>query len=62
MPTLFVRGEYDEPSDATVAEYQAMIPGARYETIPEAGHGVYIDRPDLFDAVIVDFLASVEGR
>lgn len=61
VPTLFVRGEYDEPSDATVAEYQAMIPGALYETIPEAGHGVYIDQPDLFDAVIVEFLASVEG-
>ena len=61
VPTLFVRGEFDEPSDATVAEYQAMIPGARYETIPDAGHGVYIDQPGAFDAVMVEFLASVEG-
>lgn len=61
VPTLFVRGEFDEPSDATVAEYQAMIPGARYETIPDAGHGVYIDQPEAFDAVMVEFLASVEG-
>ena len=61
VPTLFVRGEYDEPSDATVAEYQSMIPGARYETIPEAGHGVFVDQPEIFDALLVEFLASVEG-
>lgn len=61
VPTLFIRGEYDEPSDATVAEYRSLVPGARYETIPEAGHGVYIDQPEVFDALLVEFLASVEG-
>jgi proline iminopeptidase len=61
VPTLFVRGEYDEPSHATVAEYQSRVPGARYETIPDAGHGVYIDQPQRFDSVVVDFLAWVEG-
>lgn len=61
VPTLFVRGEYDEPAEATVAEYQAMIPGARFETIPDAGHGVFVDQPRAFDSLLVEFLGSVEG-
>ena len=62
VPTLFLMGEYDEPSFETVAGYRDMVAGSQMEVIPDAGHGSSIDQPVLFNDALVRFLASVEGR
>ncbi|MBM7458244.1 alpha/beta fold hydrolase [Rhodococcus coprophilus] len=39
-------------------EVAAAIPGARYEEIPDAGHYGYLERPEVVNKVLLDFLAS----
>ena len=62
LPTLFLIGEFDEPSPETVAEYQSMVTGSQVEIIPEAGHASYVDQPEIFNEVLTRFLSSVEAR
>jgi pimeloyl-ACP methyl ester carboxylesterase len=42
-------------------ELAALIPGARLTVIPEAPHGVNIERPEEFNAAVLDFLLA-SGR
>ncbi len=37
-------------------EVAALIPGARYEEIADAGHMVYREKPEEFTAILQDFL------
>ncbi len=60
VPTLVVVGEEDElapPTDA-MAMTEA-ISGARLRRIADAGHLPAVERPAEFNAVLVDFLASL---
>jgi len=60
-PTLVVTGELDPaapPEDA--ADLTAAIgPNAQLEVVPAAGHGVYRDQPDAFNALVRDFVLAV---
>src|SRR5215813_4110566 len=38
-------------------EIVARIPGAELRTIPAAGHGYFLERPDLFNELSLDFIA-----
>ncbi len=60
---LGITGEEDllVPS-AQVEWLSSRIPGAHVERIPQAGHSVYFERPDLFNRVVADFLAVVPVR
>ena len=56
-PTLIITGDRNStvllPSQRMLAE---RIPGARQVIIPDAGHAVTIDQPDLFNHAMLDFL------
>jgi len=39
-------------------EVAEAIPGARYEEIPDAGHYGYLERPEVVNKVLLDFLAA----
>ena len=59
VPTLVVTGAEDviiKPDDARALARQ--IPGARLEVIEEAGHLPSIERPDVFNQSLVDFLGT----
>src|SRR2546429_183094 len=59
VPTLIVVGERDAAFLAP-GEYMAKkIPGARLEVIPGAGHASNLDRPDVFNHVLRDFLSRL---
>jgi len=57
MPVLVVTGECDttvpRAAQNTLAQ---LIPGATQVTIPDAGHGVIAEQPDLFNQTLLDFL------
>jgi len=38
-------------------EIAARIPGAELQLIPGAGHGYFLERPDVFNALSLDFIA-----
>lgn len=57
LPTLLVYGRYNNvpiPSElgAWIAE---QIPGARLERVEDAGHSVFYERPDRFNALLAEF-------
>jgi pimeloyl-ACP methyl ester carboxylesterase len=33
------------------------VPGSHFVAIPDSGHSAYWERPDLFNAAVLDFLA-----
>ncbi|MGI5340808.1 alpha/beta fold hydrolase [Streptomyces sp. CA-181903] len=40
-------------------EVAEAIPGARYEQLPDTGHLGFLERPEAFNSVLLDFLATL---
>jgi len=57
MPALFVRGESDGlVSDAYLQGFARLMPRAKTQTIPAAGHAPHIEQPKAFAEAIFRFL------
>jgi 3-oxoadipate enol-lactonase len=57
MPVLVVVGEEDKADFRAIALHLAKeIPGAELVTVPGAGHLVGLDRPDVLNELLLDFL------
>jgi 3-oxoadipate enol-lactonase len=56
QPTLLVAGARDGAMPATMRAMQAAMPNARFVEIDEAGHLPNLERPDVFNSVVADFL------
>lgn len=58
IPVLFIVGEEDFVIPPAVIEAAAkLVPGARLERVPAAGHSVYFERPARFNELVEEFLA-----
>ena len=61
-PTLALCGEDDRLTPPKYAHYlRDSIPGASLTIIPNAGHMVMLERPELVNQAIEEFLAATEG-
>ncbi len=63
MPVLFLAGDDDAIIPAPLIERASrLVPGARYEGVPDTGHSVYWERPtafnDLLDGLLAEAFAS----
>jgi 3-oxoadipate enol-lactonase len=59
MPVLFVTGTEDVVIPPVLVEaLAAMVPGAKLEVVPEAGHSVYFERAERFNRVVDKFLSE----
>jgi pimeloyl-ACP methyl ester carboxylesterase len=57
VPTLVIVGAGDDPQNIGQAEaLKVMVPEARLETIPNAGHLPYLEQPDTFVRLVTGFL------
>ena len=57
VPTLFIVGEEDEIAPPHVIEAASRtISGATVTKVPEAGHSVYFEKPDIFNFEVLRFL------
>jgi pimeloyl-ACP methyl ester carboxylesterase len=59
MPVLLCGGD-DDPVSCALPVMQAELPGARVARFKRTGHGIPALRPDLFNEVVLRFLADVE--
>jgi len=60
-PTLFVVGEQDEMIPPSVIEgAAAAVPGARLLRVADAGHSVYFERADVFNAALAELLRDAD--
>jgi pimeloyl-ACP methyl ester carboxylesterase len=57
--TLVISGEEDAlfPTEA-IREVAGLIPGAELRTIPGSGHSPYYEVPEVFNAIVDEFLAK----
>ena len=59
VPVLFISGKEDvvfpPPAAAALA---GLVPGAQLESVPEAGHSVYFQRPEIFNRVVSNFFET----
>jgi pimeloyl-ACP methyl ester carboxylesterase len=57
VPTLVLWGESDRIVSTDYGRaYAASIPGARFQSIPAAGHYPYLEQPEAFVAAVTAFL------
>jgi pimeloyl-ACP methyl ester carboxylesterase len=62
-PALVLCGEDDMLTPPKYAHYlQDSIPGASLSIIPEAGHMVMVEQPELVNRAIAEFLTATEGK
>lgn len=61
MPVLALAGEEDTVAlPPALRALAARVPNGRYASVPRAGHSVYFERPEAFNRIVDEFLASVE--
>jgi pimeloyl-ACP methyl ester carboxylesterase len=60
VPTMLLWTDKNPTVPASTAERAAEhVPGARFEVIEDAGHWPQFEKPDAFNAVVLDFFGSV---
>lgn len=63
VPTLALCGSEDKVTPPTLSTaLTQLIPGARYETIEQAGHLTNLERPDEFNTLVGAFIRGVDSR
>jgi abhydrolase domain-containing protein 14 len=60
IPVLLVWGERDTvfPLDEFGKPLKEMLPRAKLVVVKHAGHGAYLDKPDEFNRLLLDFLSD----
>jgi len=58
-PTLVIVGERDALGVGGSVIIQRSIAGARLEIVPERGHGIFVEDPAGFNALVLEFLAAL---
>jgi pimeloyl-ACP methyl ester carboxylesterase len=58
-PTLIAAGEHDMIRDEHTRALAAAIPGARLWIVPGASHAAILERPDLVNRTVLDFLLEL---
>jgi pimeloyl-ACP methyl ester carboxylesterase len=63
VPSLIIGGDADlYMPPPLLRAFAARIPGAELAIMPEAGHSLYWERPDLFNRAVLDFFAKHRTR
>jgi homoserine acetyltransferase len=61
IPVLLIWGERDRvfPFDEYGKPLKETLPHAKLAIVKQAGHGAYLDKPDQFNELLVDFVSEV---
>lgn len=63
VPTLILTGDADIPDvHVHAGAIEAGIPGSRLVVVPEAGHLMYLEKPDEFNHTVIPFIESNISR
>ncbi|HTF64331.1 MAG TPA: alpha/beta hydrolase [Edaphobacter sp.] len=59
IPTLILTGSVDIADNQAVSGALAMsIPGAARVVVPDTGHLLYLEKPEVFSSLVIEFLTS----
>lgn len=57
-PILFLAGEEDTKFLAIAQDMRNAVPQSRLNVIPKVGHAPHLERPNLFNETVLEFMAS----
>jgi pimeloyl-ACP methyl ester carboxylesterase len=59
VPALYIHGADDGCIDAGISEgMEGLFPkGLQYEVVEDAGHFAHLERPEVFNDLVLEFLA-----
>ena len=60
VPTLIMTGDEDEPCIEPSIFMKRRIPRSGLVVMPQAGHAINLEDPDMFNRIVLDFLTAVE--
>ena len=60
VPALIMTGDEDEPCIETSVFMKRCIPQSGLAFLPQSGHAINLEEPDLFNRLVLDFLTAVE--
>ena len=61
VPTLILVGDEDDPCIEPAIFMKRCIPTSGLAMIPQSGHAINLEEPDLFNRLVFDFLTAVES-
>ena len=61
MPVLIIIGDEDDPCVEPAIFMKRTIPTAGLAVLPQSGHTINLEEPDLFNRTVSDFLTAVEA-
>ena len=61
VPTLIVIGDEDDPCVDPAIFMKRTIARSGLVVVPQTGHTVNLEEPDLFNRVVLDFMLAVEA-
>ena len=61
VPTLIIIGDEDEPCIEPAVFMKRNIPSSGLSVLPQSGHTINLEEPDLFNRTALDFLNAVEA-
>lgn len=61
VPTLIMIGDEDEPCIEPAIFMKRNIPRSGLAVLPQSGHAINLEEPDLFNRTVLDFLTAVEA-
>jgi proline-specific peptidase len=62
IPTLYIAGQFDEATPATVKYYHSLTPNSEMVIVPDAAHLAMQDNPAFYIKALRDFLRKVDGQ
>lgn len=61
VPTLIMVGDEDDPCIEPSLAMKRCIPSSGLVMLPQCGHPINLEEPDLFNRLVLDFLTAVEA-
>jgi len=62
MPALLLAGALDGKYSAIARRMAGAMPRARLAIVPDAGHAIHLEQPDVFIEQVADFLRSPDAE
>ncbi|HZU00093.1 MAG TPA: 2-succinyl-6-hydroxy-2,4-cyclohexadiene-1-carboxylate synthase [Ktedonobacteraceae bacterium] len=59
IPVLLIAGELDTKFCTIARQMAQALPQARLSIVPDAGHTVHVEQPEVFDTLVMDFCLSL---
>jgi 2-succinyl-6-hydroxy-2,4-cyclohexadiene-1-carboxylate synthase len=59
IPVLLIAGELDTKFCTIARQMAQALPQAQLSIVPDAGHTVHVEQPEIFDTLVTDFCLSL---